>query len=1486
MLSIAVGHDVGYLTGPVAAGRENYYTGAVADGEPPGRWFGAGAAELGLSGVVDGEMMEALYTHLLDPRDPAAGARDSWGEAAPLCGGHRQYRTPDDIYEGLLEAEPGAGPERRAELRVQAEASARQAVQFLDATFSAPKSVTVLGVAFERAAAGAAAAGDEVAAAGWAAHARAVEEAVLAGATAALEYLQDEAGYSRVGHHGGGSGRWIDAHRFVVAQFLQHDSRDRDPQLHVHQAILNRVLCADGVWRALDSRAIHNLRAAAAAIGERVMEAHLARSVGARVETRPDGRSREVIGVRPAVVGLFSSRRRAITVKAQELVDAYAARYGREPNALQRTRLSLQATLATRRAKSHDGETTEERLARWDTELRAEVGSGLTQVAHDVLALRQDAGPVATWSVRDVLDRAIARAAGESSSFSRSDLMRAISDELPAHLGVAPQRVRELLDRLTDEALTMVVRNVEETDTSDMPEELRLADGRAAYEGPQSVRYSTRGQLAAELALRAAAVERGAVALPAAQAAAAVAASAESGRELGVDQAAAVRGVLTSGARVEVLCAAAGTGKSFVVGVLAQAWTSPGPDPGPESVPPAGRRVFGLAPSEVAAQVLAGEGLTAAANTTVWLAAQRRLDAAPPGAPDRFGDGRWRLRAGDLVVVDEAGMASTADLTDIRRRCEAADAKLLLVGDPRQLGAVGPGGALADVADHGLRYDLAEVRRFTADWEGPASLRLRDGDPTALTEYHKHGRLLDGGTVEQTEAGAARAWLADTLAGRDSLLLVGANEAAARVSASVRAQLVELGHVTETGVPLRRPEWEGVLVGVGDLVLARRNAHDLLGWEGNTSVPLNQQTFRVTAVRDDGGLTVARVHGPALPTSTDGGPAAAGSAAGDTLQLPPAYVAEHVTLGYAATVHAAQGRTVDTTHAVVGAGGDAAATYVALTRGRDCNTAHAVTRSAVADTPTGDPVHAVQRTARTVVADILTTLRGDRSAAAEREQAQLDADSTRTHVDRLIDGVALATAGRTAATLDDLTTGGVITDSQRRLLAADEAMGSLDQLLRTAELAGHDPAAVLTAAAADDRGLHHVRSPARVLHHRITAALAGRLTPRITSAADLIPRGLTEVWSRWAQRRAADADTRRHELGAEIAADPPRWAVDALGPVPDTTAADPAAAAEAVVARQEWEHRAGWAGAWRELAGHTDDTEPLGPAPGRGLSEKRALFRTGHQALGLLDAAAEEAEMSDGQLRARHRALAREEAWAPRFVDEDLAAIHQEAAKAEADYRVWLARAAVTADPAEQARLRSAAYTARQTAGTLTVRAEAVEEADRARGAWYAHTAVTRDNAIRARAELAARGVDPDDPTEQTTAAEWLDAHRAAQLAEDADRVIGDHDIHDDTHTADVVADATGAETAVADIRDTAPDPTETADPATRHRVPDVYQVTADVARAQAALAEITTRQAAEAEHTARIAAEAARREQLTRWAEHDDTVAAAARDVEPAAER
>ncbi|MQA17740.1 MAG: relaxase domain-containing protein, partial [Pseudonocardiaceae bacterium] len=120
VLTISSGHSADYLTGAVAAGRENYYTSAVAAGEPPGRWYGRGAARLGLHGEVDSQVMAALYEHFLDPRDAAFGDPARWAEAPTLGHAGRRYQSEDEIYQAALGAEPDAGAERRAELRLEA----------------------------------------------------------------------------------------------------------------------------------------------------------------------------------------------------------------------------------------------------------------------------------------------------------------------------------------------------------------------------------------------------------------------------------------------------------------------------------------------------------------------------------------------------------------------------------------------------------------------------------------------------------------------------------------------------------------------------------------------------------------------------------------------------------------------------------------------------------------------------------------------------------------------------------------------------------------------------------------------------------------------------------------------------------------------------------------------------------------------------------------------------------------------------------------------------------------------------------------------------------------------------------------------------------------------------------------------------------------------------------------------------------------------
>ena len=1494
-------------------------------------WAGCGAAWAVRLGGHPGH--DRLYERFIDPRDEAFRDPVRWDNAVKdgRTLGHtgRKYLTEDQIYEAALKAEPGADAERRAALRVEAGKKARKNVAFIDATFSVQKSVTVLHTAFEaqevrarsaaehaRTALAALAAGDdgavvasgavgavhrttrtdggavqrsaaqltaeltaaEAEAAAWAEHRVAVEDAIWAGNQAALEYLAEKAGYSRVGHHGGVAGRWVDAHDWTVASFFQHDSRNHDPQLHIHNAILNRVEGVDGKWRTIDAQALYRYRGAASAVGDRVMEQHLTRALGVEFAMRPDGKAREVVGIDQAVMDLFSSRRRAITRKTQTLVKAFETKFGREPNALELDRLQRSATFATRNAKSHDGETVEQRLDRWDRQLRAEVRGGLAQVAGDVLDRRGKQPKPQKWKAHEVIETALADVQETKAAWTASDLTRAIAAALPDHLGkLRPDQVTQLLDGLTDQALQLAVPlDAQRPGTHALPDELRLADGTSAYQSPGARIYATPAHVHTERVLSAAAVDRGAPALPAPAVTGFLGELAEAGVRLGDDQAAAVRGILTSGAKVETLIGPAGTGKSFVVGALAKGWQDP--DLWQRAGQHTRRRVVGLAASQIATEVLAGEGL-AARNITRWLATQDRL------AEDRpFGDDKaWRLRDGDLVVVDESAMADTAALARIHGVCQQADAKLLLVGDHRQLAAVGAAGGMELAATHGMRHELAETRRFSNAWEGPASLRLRDADQTVLGEYHKHGRLLDGGALEQTEQAAARAWLADTLSGRHALLIVDTNEQAARLSAQLRGDLVRLGRVDDGNiVPLGL---QGTFAGRGDLVQARRNAWELAA--PGERAPINREQYRVLDTQPDGGLIVAPVTG-----RTDGR-----ETLGERMTLPGSYVAQHVALAYASTVHAAQGLTVDTCHTVATSSTGVEALYVGMTRGRHTNTAHVVTR-AVPTTPVGAPtgqaLKAVHRSPQAVLAGAFDTADPQLSALAEATASAAEAESVRTPAELFADAAELATAGRTARWLDQMVADGTLTDDQRVALAAEDGAATLTTLLRRVELAGHDPHQILTDAIGR-RSLDDARQLTNVIHRRITETTS--LDPIGSTYTHWIPSVDDPQWAAYLTTLAQAADERRAELGRKVADEAPQWAVEALGPVPVDDDA-----------RQEWKEAAATAAAHRELVGQEDPADALGPAPKPGQAEAYASWRAAWRALGRPEADRAEAEMSTGQLRVRIRAYDREQAWAPPYVANELAGTRQAADKHRQDAQVRRAEADAATnagDDTTSAQRQCEAEDATALAAALDARAAELEHADEARAHWYAHTAETRTAADRARAELsvrAAAGAAGSDEQPAVTAEEWLAAHDAAVRAEDPHREITtEHDLADiaatrehdqrtaqpqladtDSSGAHATADETGtardtarAERAVADLepelapRDIRQEAADEPDRDDGHnpdnvRVPSSEETAESVRRAQRALAELRHRQAIEEQRAVDEARE--RDDELARW--------------------
>jgi conjugative relaxase-like TrwC/TraI family protein len=1451
VLSINPGHSVRYLTKEVAEGRENYYTGAVSEGEPPGRWYGSGAEFLGLRGLVDHQDMEALYEHFVDPRDPAFKNRATWDGASTLGHRGRAYKTADQLYKQYLDAEPYADPERREQLRLDASKNEQHNVSYYDVTFSVPKSITVLHAAFEAQEVKARRAGDTEAAEAWAAHRQAIEDAIWAGNNAALDYLADKAGYSRVGHHDNNGGKFIDAHDWTVASFFQHTSRTNDPQLHIHDAVFSRVQCADGEWRTLDGKSLYNHKPAAGAVADRTMFEHAARSLHVLAAMRPDGKSREILGIDQAVNDLFSSRRRTISPKAQEYVAAFEQRYGREPTALELDRLHRQATMRTRPRKSHDGETLEQRLDRWEAQIQAELSIGLDKVAHDVLALADREPAAQTFDPGAVMQIALADVQAKKASWRKADLARAVNDALPDYLGGLPGRdVAELIDGLTEQAITRhaVSLSPDGPAAQSLPSDLRLADGRSVYERAGERKYATGEHVRSERALRAAAVERTAVRVTPELAAAFFAELGESGIELGVDQAAAVRGVLTSGAAVESLVGPAGTGKSFVVGTLAHAWQDPTLWGGEQ------RRVFGLATSQIASTVLTNEGVRAR-NIAQWRAVQERL-AAGRGFGD---DSEWHLAPGDLVVVDESAMTDTADLAAVHDIVEAAGARLLLTGDHRQLAAVGAAGGMDLVARVSPAYELTEARRFHHAWERDASLRLREGDESALRDYRKHGRVIDGGPIERATRLAGQAWLADTLAGRHSLLIVDSNEQADRLCAQVRAELVRLGRVQEAGVRLGL---QGTIAGVGDTVQGRRNGWELRGVGGNRSCPINRQQYRVLETLEDGALTVAPILG-----RIDGA-----EQLGERLTLSPAYVRDDLALGYASTVHAAEGLTVDTTHTVATPRTGLSALYVALTRGQWSNTTYVNTQFlSDQDAPTGTVNETVRRDPLGVLAATAERAQPDIAAIVQAEQDTAAAQSLATIGERFADIAEQATAGRTATMLDRLVGDGTLTPGQRATLAADEGTVSLARILRQAEIAGYDPDHVLRAAVTS-RDLGDARSLASVIHHRISDTI--NLHPAGTRYTDWVPRLDNPAWQRHLDDLARVADDRRKQLGEQVAETKPQWAIDELGAVPD----DPDE-------RAAWVERAASVAAHRELTDHDDPAQALPRAPKPGQVEAYASWRAAWRALDRGEADRAEAEMSDGQLRVRVRAYQREEAWAPDYVAPDLSGTRQAAQRQRTTAQLRAAEADTEADETRRAQLHREATESAALADVLDRQAAQLDKADDIRAQWYAHTANTRAGEQRARHELAARSVDPDTDQRDTTAEQWLEAHRAEQAVEDQHRQItDDHDLTDlaeardtDHRATEPVASAEAADTNIVDIRERAAREAKP-EPHAEHdwtRVPTADQTADSISRAQRALAELEARHADERRHEA----EEDRERQISRWRADDHATQARADD-------
>jgi len=1253
-----------YLIDAVAGGGEDYYLADVARGEAPGRWAGRAALpELGLAGEVTPEQMERVYGLLLHPseavelgRPPSVfrplAERIEAARTAHQAKVRRDWVTREDglVANGLGSVEIEAEEvvyraqaesdlaEREALLRRRGE---RRSVAGFDLTFSPPKSVSVLWAAADEAGR------------------QAIWDAHHAGVEAALAYLEREAAWSRAGHSGI---RSVETTGWVVASFDHRMSRSGDVQIHTHNAVLNRVRCSDGQWRSLDARAIYRVAASAGALYDRVREAALEANLGVRHEVRKEGGPREIVGVPEEVCRLFSTRRGQITARVAEMAEAYEASHDHGPSDWLRSQMAAWATLQTRQHK--DGaETTEEALARWSAETKQRLGTTLREVwmaaTDNKLFHDSELDPSEPDEDDAVVANALVELEESHSTWTRYDLARAVTRQLAVTAGTDPAALLGRVDGLVETAISaradeFGVVGLTLPEVFCVPERLRRsADGASVYRQHGVERYATAGALSAERRILAAAERIDGPKVTSARAGAVLAEAA-----LGLDQELVVRDVLGSGRVAQCVLGPAGVGKTFAMAALARAWRT------------GGGKVLGLAPSETAARVLGRAAGIPVLNTAkvIWEHAQRDNSGRDEAWTASYG-----ISPGDLWILDEAAMASRTDIDALVGLVSAAGAKLVLMGDDRQLDSPEASGVFRMLVERTGAAQLGEVRRFSAPWEAAASLYLRAGEVRVLEDYELRGRIA-GGEVSEMEAAALEGALADWARGLQVLLLADTNEAAAVLSERFRAALVDRGKVGDaTTVPLA----DGNVAGVGDVIVTRRNDRNRSTTEG--SWVANRDRWEVVAV-SAGGLSARRVGGD------------------DTVELDGAYLAGWAQLGYGGTVHSSQGGTVDVCHTLVTSSTSRAGLYVGLTRGRAANYAYVVTvrpEGADADGPEADPLE--------VLAGVVS--REDDPLARSALDVAGEEERRRVGLDRLfpIWGDLLAEAGR-ERWADVLAQG--VDPSLAKAVVDSPAWSALAARLRAIEASGADAGAALLDAASL-RGLEDASDIAAVLHWRLRRAESAARVVLGSSFAELTPTYGGDFDAVMAEVAAA-MDVRMTVLAEEVELDAPAWAAE-LGPRPQ--------AGEAA-----WTAGASLVAGYREAFGWEDPIDALGPRPPAARVDARAWWDRAALVLGQSEPASL-ASMTTEELSLLVDA-ARTETAPPR-VAVALADLSAQLREAELDE----GRAILAGDGPGSERARIAQE-------RLGVQVADLEEAQRAYDVWSARHGAVRARAEAAKAEL------------------------------------------------------------------------------------------------------------------------------------------------------
>jgi hypothetical protein len=344
-----------------------------------------------------------------------------------------------------------------------------------------------------------------------------------------------------------------------------------------------------------------------------------------------------------------------------------------------------------------------------------------------------------------------------------------------------------------------------------------------------------------------------------------------------------------SGHQVDFVLGVAGSGKTTMLAAVRAGFEA------------AGYQVLGTATSGQAAKAL-GEGAGITSRTVASL--RWRLE-----------HGREALTARHVLILDEAGMSSDADIAKLLGAAAASGAKLVAVGDYHQLDAVGPGGALEALSarhpDH--VWTLRDNLRQADPAERSALDHLRAGSvPLAVKWYRDHGRAHPAAFQEVAIARVAKAWAAEVAAGRDSLLLAYRRSSVEALNQAARTAWEAMGKLS--GPELEAPGGRRYRAGDRVVALAPGPGGAWATSQRAEVCSVDPLAQTLVAVTPDG----AHLHMGAEDIGAD-----------------------KLAHAYAITAHRSQGATVDVTHVLADGGGRELA-YVAMSRARHESHVHVV----------------------------------------------------------------------------------------------------------------------------------------------------------------------------------------------------------------------------------------------------------------------------------------------------------------------------------------------------------------------------------------------------------------------------------------------------------------------------------------------------------------------------------------------------------------